>query len=129
MSFSKYRAKRTADGFPSKLEASVYQMLLLREKAGEIKNIRRQHAVQFACGPRWKVDFSFTDCATGETVYCEAKGAELETYRLKKRMYAGCPVLESAGKLEIWKGTYARPVLVEEIKPGGKGDESECGAV
>jgi hypothetical protein len=114
---NKFGAKRTADGFPSKLEAAVYQMLLLREKAGEITNIRRQHLVRFPCGPGWKVDFSFTDCATGETVYCEAKGQELETYRLKKGMFAGCPILESAGRLEIWKGTYHRPRLTEKITP------------
>lgn len=113
----KFGAEKTADGFPSKLEASVYQTLLLRVEAGEIRDIRRQHQLRFPCGVGWKLDFSFVECATGDTVYCEAKGAEVETYRLKKTMYGGCPYLESAGKLEIWKGTHRNPVLVETISP------------
>lgn len=115
---NKFNAMPT-DGFPSKLEASVYQTLLLREKAGEIRNIQRQHSFQFPCGPRWKIDFSFEECTTGETVYCEAKGAEVETYRLKRNMFKGCPVLENSGKLEIWKGSYQKPSLNEVIFPKG----------
>lgn len=114
---NKYNSVKTADGFPSKLEASVYQQLLLREKAGEIRDIRRQHSFRFPCGPSWKIDFSFIDCASGDTVYCEAKGAELEVYRLKKRMFGGCPILESAGALEIWKGDYRRPGLTDVVIP------------
>lgn len=115
---NKYSAQRTADGFPSRLEARTYQTLLLREKAGEIRDLRRQHTIRFPCGPGWKVDFSFVDCATGETVFCEAKGQELETYRLKKSMYCGCPVLEHEGKLEVWKaGKGGDPVLTDEVKP------------
>lgn len=111
------KVKYDSKEFPSKLEASVYQQLQLREKAGEIKEIRMQHAVRFPCGPSWKVDFSFVDVATNETIFCEAKGLELETYRIKKRMYSGCPVIENAGTLEIWKGSYQHPKLTEVIKP------------
>lgn len=118
---NKLHAEKTASGFPSKLEESVYNMLLLRERAGEIRDIRRQHALRFPCGPAWKIDFSFVDCATGETVYCEAKGAEMETYRLKKNMFSGCPVLEGAGKLEVWKGDHKQPKLTETIHPKRKG--------
>jgi hypothetical protein len=118
---NKLHAEKTANGFPSKLEEAVYSTLLLRERAGEITDIRRQHALRFPCGPAWKIDFSFIDVATGERIYCEAKGAEMETYRIKKNMFAGCPVLESAGKLEVWKGEHKQPKLVETIYPKDKG--------
>lgn len=117
---NKMNAERTASGFPSKLEEAVYGELMMRELAGEIRDVRRQHAFRFPCGPSWKIDFSFIECATGDTVYCEAKGAEMETYRLKKNMYSGCPVLEHAGKLEIYKGDHRRPTLVETIHPKGR---------
>lgn len=120
--FHATRVKYGSKSFPSKLEASVYQMLELREKAGEIKDIRLQHAIRFPCGPSWKVDFSFVDVATGETVFCEAKGVEVETYRIKKRMFSGCPVIENVGKLEVWKGHYKMPKLTEVIKSKSCGD-------
>lgn len=114
---SKYGAQRTSDGFPSKLESAVHQILLLRERAKELLGIRRQHRIQFPCGVGWKVDFSFTETASGETVFCEAKGVETETYRLKKTMYCKCPILADAGKLEVWKGSHTKPYLDEVIIP------------
>lgn len=113
---NKYGAKKTGD-FPSKLESNVYQTLLLREKAGEIRDIQRQHSFEYPCSVRWKIDFSFVDCASGETVYCEAKGAEMETYRLKKKMFGCCPILEHAGKLEVWKADRREVVLTETVLP------------
>jgi hypothetical protein len=110
----KYGATRTADGFPSKLEAAVYQILCLRERAGEIKDIRRQHCVDLGYDIRWKVDFSFTECATGETVWAEAKGQWTADASIKLRMWKNG---RGPGKLEIWRGDYRRPQLVEVIEP------------
>lgn len=110
----KYGAVKTADGFPSKLESAVNQILFLRERAGEIRNIRRQHRVDLGFGILWKVDFSFELCATDETVFCEAKGIEDATYKHKVKMWRNGA---GPGKLEIWKGDYRRPVLVEVISP------------
>jgi hypothetical protein len=108
-------------GFPSRLEANTFQQLCLLEKAGAIRDLRRQHAVRFPCGNSWKIDFSYTDCKTGERVYLESKGAEGEGYRLKKMMYCGCPILEEDAKLEIWKADRrGEPALVEEVKPKRK---------
>lgn len=113
---NKYGAKKSGD-FPSKLEASVYQLLLLREKAKEISEIKRQVRVELtdACIAT-KVDFSFTENSTGQTVFCEAKGVETERWNLIKRLWR----FYGAGPLEIFKGTYMRPQLVETIIPGEK---------
>lgn len=118
---NKFGAERTADGFPSRLERDVYQELCLLERAGEIRNIRRQHAIAFPCGTRWKIDFSYEEVATGDCVFVEAKGAETETYRLKRNQFGGCPILQSAGKLEVWKSDRGQPTLVETIRSKARG--------
>lgn len=111
-------AAGNALGFPSRLEAATYQQLCLMEKAGAIRDLRRQHAVRFPCGNSWKVDFSYIDCETGERVFIESKGVEGEGYRIKKTMYCGCPILEEDGKLEVWKANRrGEPTCVETVKP------------
>ena len=57
-----YGAVRT-NGFSSKFESAVYDLLKLRERAGEIFDIRCQQPVVLQPGPRtvkitWKIDFS-----------------------------------------------------------------------
>lgn len=111
----------------SKLERAVYQILLLREKAGEISDIRQQESVLLGYEEivnartlkrrtraiRWKVDFSFFDRYKLTRVYCEAKGVETSLYRKQLRLWR-----EGAGpgELEIWKGNYRRPTLTEVVK-------------
>lgn len=115
---NKFGAVRTADGFPSKLEASVYQMLQLREKAGELKDIQRQASVTLSeARIRYKADFSAIVVATGGKIYIEAKGAETERFRMIKKLWAAY----MREPLEIWKGHWRRPVLVETIVPSGTG--------
>lgn len=106
--------------FPSKLEAALYTQLLLREKAGEIKEIQCQYSVLVKdrcphCGDgpyRWKVDFSALDAITDERLYFEAKGKEDSLYLRKKKMWKRNP----PGKLEIWKGSHKNLKLSEVIK-------------
>lgn len=105
-------------GFASKLEGAVHDILVLREKAGEIKDIRRQHVVVLQDGPRttritWAIDFSFTNCESGATEFCEAKGFATEIYKHKLKMFRYRP----HGRLEIWGGDYRRPKLMEVIEP------------
>lgn len=114
---NKYRAVRT-DGFASKLEAAVYYILLQREKSGEISEIQRQASVELVPGPpkirvNWKIDFSFVDNKTKETVYCEAKGLECGIFKLKLRIF----IAKKIGKLEIWKGSHKSPKLYRVIDP------------
>lgn len=111
---NKYGAVRTANGFPSKLEEAVWNVLLLREKAGEISNIQRQAKVLLTAAEiPWKVDFSFFDERIEATCYAEAKGIEDDRFKLFKKLWPHY----GPGILEVWKGDYRRPKLVETISP------------
>ena len=119
--WSKYRAIRT-NGFSSKLENAVYQILKLREKAGEISDIRQQDCVDLGFGIRWKVDFSFfmknvTDKFFGKRVYVEAKGVKTERYRMCLKLWEGG---QGPGPLEIWEGHYLKPMIKQIIIPKEK---------
>lgn len=110
---SKYGAVKTG-GLASKLEFSVLELLKLREKAKEIKNIQLQQSVSLTRAKiMYKADFSYEDKETGKTVWVEAKGFAADTWRLKKRLWA----CYGPGKLEIYTGTYKKPILSETIIP------------
>ena len=114
--FGATRTNHAGRSFASKLEASVFDLLTLREKAGEIRDIRCQHTVDLGFDIRWRVDYSFEEVATSERVWAEAKGLETPDYALKLKLWRnGC----GPGRLEIWKGTHVRPRLVEVVKPHG----------
>lgn len=118
--YNKYKAKPT-NGFPSKLEAAVHDVLLLREKCGEISDIKRQQQVVLQEGARdvrisWRLDFSFVEKATGQIAYAEAKGIENADYKLKLKLWRANP----PARLYIYKGDYKRPKLVEVIEPKQK---------
>lgn len=113
MGRNKYKAKRT-DGFPSKLEAAVYQRLKERELIGAIKDIKRQQLVVLQEGGKdvritWRVDFSFI--MDGKLCYAEAKGIETSDYKIKLKLWKKNP----PALLEIWKGNYRYPRLVEVV--------------
>lgn len=98
----------------SKLEASVGQILHLREKAKVINDIRYQVQTWLTDARiGWKVDFSFWERSDEQRVYCEAKGIETSDYRIKLKLWR----VYGPGPLEIWKGTYQNPQLVEVIYP------------
>lgn len=114
---NKYGAK-PADGFGSQLEKAVHQRLLDRQKLGEITDIKRQQAVMLEDlknGEKrlWKVDFSAVEVETGRTVYFEAKGFETNDYVRKRNMWRKNP----PSRLEIYKGTWRYPRVVEIIDP------------
>lgn len=107
----KFNAHRT-NGMGSKLESAVHDLLKLRERSGAISDIKQQVSVDLGFGIKWKVDFSFVD--NGQTVYAEAKGVETERYRMCLKLWRGG---QGPGPLEIWKGDYKRPRLVELVNP------------
>jgi hypothetical protein len=112
---SKYRAVKSGD-FPSKLEAAVHQILLLRQKAGEITDIKRQVRVELTkAAIATKVDFSFIDVKTGTVTFCEAKGVKTERYRLIERLWR----FYGPSPLEVYGGNYRNPKLMEVIVPNG----------
>lgn len=116
MRANKFFAKRSG-GFPSKLESAVYGQLLLREKMGEIKDIKRQQQVVLQGGGNdtritWRLDFSAIDVKTEKLFYIEAKGIETSDFKLKLKMWR---MLKPA-PLEIWRGNYSRPFMAERIE-------------
>ena len=114
---NKYKAKRTSDGFPSKLESAVYGHLLLLQKMGKISDIKQQQTIVLQDGPdseriAWKCDFSAIDTETGELFYIEAKGVEDATYKLKIKLYRKI----APARLVIYKGTHKRVYEAEIIQ-------------
>lgn len=98
---SKYHAKKTTvDGitFDSRKEAKRWLELKVLEKAGAIKDLRRQ--VRFELIPAFDVngqhyratiyvaDFVYTDTVAGEEVVEDCKGFRTSVYRLKAKMFA-----------------------------------------
>lgn len=92
---SKYgNQKTTVDGitFDSRKEASYWQELKHRERAGEITEIVRQAKIELipktakfrAC--YYIADFVYTDKKTGKTVYIDVKGMQTDVYKLKKKL-------------------------------------------
>jgi len=129
----KYGAKRTSTvngiSFTSKLEARIYEDLLWREKCGEITQINITPSILLKdkcphCGDgpiRFKVDFSAVLVATGETIYIEAKGVRVSSYIKREKLWRA----SGPGRLEVWGGTFRRPILKEVIHPQSKESRPE----
>lgn len=114
---NKYKAVKTGDGFPSKLEAAVYQKLKDREFLGEIKDIKRQQSIVLQEGDKLKriaikIDFTFVNRLTGKTWAVEAKGVSTGEWRLKLKLWRD----KMPMPLELWKGHWQNPKLVEVIE-------------
>lgn len=125
----KYRAQSTRDNdgveCPSKLHAAVANELIARRDRGLTQGFDREVAVRLTekcnhCGTGamvYKVDF--VEHWHTHSVYIEAKGAEVASFRKRKRQWKE----SGTGTLEIWKGRYTRgqciPYLAETIIPGG----------
>jgi len=98
--FSKYRAIKTKrDGFTfdSKMEAEYYDLLKLREKAGEIAIIGRQCKVYLTNAKiLMKPDFIVRDLKSQEMYYIEVKGVKTSDFAIKLRLwehYGPAPLL------------------------------------
>lgn len=117
MKWNKYHAKKV-DGFHSKLEASVYRTLQLRERAGEIASLVKQVRINLTEAKIVAImDFSYLDVDTRQIVFVEAKGKELERWKIIKQLWE----IYGRYRLEIWKGDYRkgeiRPYCAEVIEP------------
>jgi len=108
---NKYKAKR-ADGFPSKLEKAVYDMLV--NKYGE-DCVQRQSVVVLQDGDKktkinWKIDFKVQ--TTEGHIYVEAKGVETGEFKLKLKLFRKL----KPAPLEIWKGRYRNGTCIPFLK-------------
>jgi hypothetical protein len=113
--FHKYNATRTSHAgfsFASKGEAALYDLLKLRECAGEIRNIKVQdHVYLTDARIHYIPDFKFVDTKKEIEVWAEYKGFETPEWRIKRRLWQWY----GPGPLEVWKGNYKRPMLSEVI--------------
>lgn len=121
--YGAHREKGPNGSWDSQLEKSVYDILLQRAMAGEIRDIQRQVTVDLTPSPfriRLRLDFTFEQVheghkhfSVGERVAVEAKGFATPEWELKLKLYRWCGPMS----LELWKGSHARPKLSEIILP------------
>lgn len=108
---NKYGAQKT-NGMASKLEAAVYDWLLMMEKNGEINDIKQQVPVPLSAAKiMYKADFSYYDIKLAETIWVEAKGMPGDVWKLKKRLWKWY----GPGQLHIYMGSYKNFRLAEVI--------------
>ena len=115
---SKYGNTKTKDqagrSFGSLLERSIFDILKLRERAGEIKVIKQQPHITLE-PISWNLvpDFECVDMKTGKTFYVEAKGFSGERWLCSKKLWPHFAFCD----MEIWMGDWKRPFLKEVLKP------------
>lgn len=124
--YRKYNNKRVEDAsgrtFGSKLERAVFDLLCLREKAGEIKDIQQQDTVYLTKARiQYIPDFKFINTKTNEPEWAEAKGLETPVWRLKRKLWPHY----GPGKLEVYKGRENNVVLHETLTRKFKGDDDD----
>lgn len=107
------RIQHAGRSFHSKLEAAVYDLLQLRQKAGEIQEIHCQDHIylsdaRIGCIPDFKCQRP-----DGSTFWVEAKGFPNDRWPIIKKLWKHY----GPGTLEIWRGTYAKPKIDEIIVP------------
>ncbi len=83
--------------FDSRAEAERYAELALMQRAGEIRDLRRQVRIRLIAPFRHKVfgrqrgldyigDFAYTDCATGRSILEDVKGVRTKGYLIKRTL-------------------------------------------
>jgi len=121
---SKYRAQKVShDGrsFASKLEAAVYNLLKLREKAGEIEILQAQsHVYLTKSRIHYIPDFKIFDKELNETIWVEAKGVETATWRIKKKLWE----FYGPGRLEIYRGKYTKVIRDDVVHNRSSGEDA-----
>ena len=111
------KVERAGYSFASKLEASLFDFLKLREAAGEIRDIQLQDTVYLtAARIIYKPDYKFFEIEENDFAWAESKGFETSDWRIKRRLWLSY----GPGKLYIYKGTAARLVLDEILIPKGE---------
>lgn len=105
---------RAGKSFASKLEAAVFDLLWLREKAGDIRDLVCQQSVYLTDARiQYIADFGFVMAASGERAWAEAKGFETDVWKIKKRLWAHY----GPGPLEIYRSSRRGPKLTETVFP------------
>jgi len=111
---NKFAAVKT-NGFASKLENAVYNILLWLKASGEISDIKCQVPIYLTEAKiKCLIDFSYLD-KKKTRIYCEAKGAETDRWKIIKKLWRHY----GPGDLVIYKGKHTAPILTEIVFLGG----------
>lgn len=114
----KYNAKRVdieGETYRSGLEAEVHAYLKLLERAGEIKNIRREVPIRLTPSVSHKLDYVVFDVKRGIDIGIECKGFEEGQWLVKKNLYKDFGPFP----LQIWMKKGGKVFIFKEI-PAGK---------
>ncbi len=117
--------KVSLDGysFSSKLEASVFTMIKMREVNGELKLLQVQdHIYLTKARILYIPDFKCLDIKTNKEIWIEAKGMQAPTWPIKKKLWK----FYGPGVLEVWRGSHLRPFLDETIVPESEDEEEKA---
>lgn len=100
--------------FASKLERSVFDLLCLMEKAGEIQNIKCQDHVYLTEARIIMIpDFKVFDLTLEQNIWIEAKGYESDIWRIKRRLWK----VYGPGRLRVYKAKGKALFMSEELYP------------
>lgn len=106
--------------WPSKLELAVYEMLLLMERGGKLKDIKCQVTVRFHThhyGYTTMIpDFKAFDIPANREIFIEAKGFKTREYIRKEKAWA----MNGPAPLYVYEGNWRYPKLAKIIEPKGE---------
>lgn len=112
--FGNTKVRKHGYSFDSKLESALHDELKTMEQAGLATDIKQQVNVHLTPAKiLYKADFSYIEVATGNTIYCEAKGLVMPVWAIKKRLW----VWFGPGPLHVFGGSYKSVRLIETIIP------------
>lgn len=79
----------TGKSYPSLIERDYHELLLIRERVGEVKDVEYQPSYTLIAGIKYKADFKYTDVETGVTIVVDTKGNLLgERFRMVMKLWA-----------------------------------------
>lgn len=98
----------------SKLEAAVCQIIMFREKAGELVHVGHEKQVYLTDAKiLYIADFECKNNLTGLPLFVESKGFASDRWPTIKKLWK----FYGPAPLEIWTGSWQRPGLSEIIVP------------
>ena len=114
MKYGSKKISHSGYSFASKLEAALFDLLKLRQMAGEISDVKCQDHIHLTRARIQMIpDFKFFDIKTQTIMWAEAKGFQTSDWRIKRKLWT----VYGPGPLEIWMGSHSKPYLDETIKP------------
>lgn len=108
------QATAGGQGYRSQLEAQVHETLRLMERAGQIRNIRREQSIQIIPSMTHKLDFLVFDIKRNMDIGIEAKGFNDPTWNEKQKVYKDFGTFP----VQVWMNKTGRIGIEKEIPIG-----------